>query len=332
MPTILVVEDDSAIASLLKNVLDEEGYDVIEAADGEEAIHQAIRNAPHLIILDIMLPRLNGFAVINTLRHNIKTAHIPILVLSARRETMDKLRAFSGQVDDYLTKPFDLDELLARIRIQLRHVEENLLSPLTGLPGGLQVEKALKKEIQEDQKWSILYLDLNNFKAYNDVYGFLQGNEMIRLLSKISREVTLNAGNEGDFVGHIGGDDFVIITTPEHAVPISEKIISRFSNEAKSLYKPQDVQNGYITATDRRGTPHRYPLAALAIGIVTNEFRPITTIEEISQTAAEVKHKAKETETSSYYIDHRGKAAHNRYAAQQTMSEPHNSETQTPAF
>jgi diguanylate cyclase (GGDEF)-like protein len=306
MATILVVEDEPLIARLLRETLSAEGYTPIIAHTGEEAVHIALRETPHLVILDIMLPGMDGFEVVKALRANLKTTHIPVIMLSARHDTADKVRAFEQQVDDYLTKPYNTDELLARIRTQLRHVQENWLHPLTGLPGGVQVERAIMAMLEQGTHWSLLYLDLNNFKAYNDAYGFLRGNEMIRVMARISLDVVRRLGNETDFVGHVGGDDFVVATTPDRVESICQELMEAFDRSRPSFYNEEDLLRGEILSSDRRGKTRFYPLVGLAIGVVTNQHRPLRSIEEVSRVAAEVKKKAKESEQSAYYIDQRG--------------------------
>jgi diguanylate cyclase (GGDEF)-like protein len=294
MPTILIVEDEQLLVLLLKDILQAEGYRTLTAATGEEALRLAMRETPQLIILDIMLPGIDGFEVVNRLRGNVKLAHIPVIVLSARHDTADKVRAFENRVDDYLTKPFNNSELLARVRAQLRHVDESLLSPLTGLPSGVQVERAIGVQLQRAEPWCILYLDLNNFKAYNDVYGFLRGNEFIRIAAKVCRDAVSALGNAEDFLGHVGGDDFVILTTPDHVDELSTCITTTFEQRTRSFYSPEDVQRGYFVAMDRQGRPSRFPLVNLAIGVVADQHRVMVSIEDVSRAAAEMKRRAKQ--------------------------------------
>lgn len=305
-PSILIVEDDPTIGRMLAATLEAEGYSALVASSGEEGIARAMRDVPQLLILDLLLPGIDGFTVVERLRGNIKTSHIPVVILSARHDTADKVRAFASQVDDYLTKPFNTDELLARIKTQLRHSQENTLSALTLLPSGLRVERAIEQQLAGADLWSILYLDLDNFKAFNDVYGFLRGNELIRLLARIVSETVRDEGNLTDFVGHIGGDDLVIITTPDKVDTVCQRIIARWSAESRALYDPADLAHGALVAKDRQGVTQRFPLVGVSIGVVTNLRRPITTMEEVSAVAAEVKHKAKSIPGSSYYIDQRG--------------------------
>src|SRR5579871_4018288 len=230
--TILVVEDDPIIGRMLRATLEAEGFHAIIAQSGEDGVASALREVPQLLLLDIMLPGIDGFTVVERLRTNVKTAHIPVMMLSGRHDTADKVRAFDIEVDDYLTKPFNSEELLARIRTQLRHVRDNLLSPLTGLPSGMRVERAIEQVLETTRQWSILYIDLDHFKAYNDVYGFVRGNDLIRFLAQVTTETVREFGNDDDFVGHIGGDDFVIITTPDRVDAVCGALVSRWDGES----------------------------------------------------------------------------------------------------
>src|SRR2546422_5868120 len=195
MGNILVVEDETLVARLLEQALGIEGYQTVNVLNGEDAVEFALRETPQLIILDTMLPGIDGYEVIRRLRDHPKSMHIPIIVLSALGGPEDKVRAYEGDVDGYITKPFHIDELLARVRRQLRRAQQNYLSPLTGLPGGMQVVRAINYKLSKMEPWSILYLDLDNFKAFNDVYGFLAGNNMILLVGSICQSVVYDYGN-----------------------------------------------------------------------------------------------------------------------------------------
>jgi diguanylate cyclase (GGDEF)-like protein len=302
---VLVVEDDPLVVRMLCSMLEVEGFATLVAETGEAAVEYALREVPHLVLLDLMLPRMDGLEVARQLRANVKTAHIPVVMLSARHDTADKVRAFDTRVDDYLTKPFNTEELLARIRTQLRHVEQNLLSPLTGLPSGLQVERAISQQLRETAPWAILYLDLDHFKAYNDVYGFLRGNDLIRLTGQTAIDTVREVGSLTDFVGHIGGDDFVVITAPERIDPLCQELIRRFDARSQTLYSDDDQRRGVLLARDRQGQERSFPLVTLSIGVVTNLHRPLTSVEEVSRIAAEVKRKAKECGGSGYFVDRR---------------------------
>jgi len=310
MANILVVEDEQLIARLLKETIEIEGYQVVTVLNGEDAVQYALRETPHLIVLDLMLPGIDGYEVVRRLRNHPKTMHIPIVVLSALGEIADKVRAFELGVDDYITKPFHTDELLARIRTQLRRVQQNFLSPLIGLPGGLQVELAIKHKLNSLDPWSILYLDLDNFKAFNDVYGFLTGNNMIRLVGRICQHIVHEHGNADDFVGHIGGDDFVIVTTPDRAKTLSLQIINHYKEESMAFYHAEDLERGSISGVNRKGRPYQFPLVLLSIGVVSNQVQRPHSIQEVSYLAAEAKYHAKQSTSNICYISSRREIAY----------------------
>jgi diguanylate cyclase (GGDEF)-like protein len=310
MVNILVVEDEQLISRLLKETLEIEGYQVATVLNGEDAVQYALRETPHLIILDVMLPAngsqsspcMDGYGIILHLRNHPKTMHIPIIALSALGEPADKIRAYEQDVDGYITKPFNTDELLSRVRRQLRRVQQSCLSPLTGLPGGLQVVRAINYKLASVNPWSILYLDLDNFKAFNDVYGFLTGNEMILLVGRICQRIVYEYGNSDDFVGHVGGDDFVVVTTPDRAKTLCRSISTRYKEESASLYHPEDLRRGSISGVDRKGRPYQFPLVSLSIGVVNNQVGWVPSIQEVSYLAAEAKRNAKQSIGNISYV------------------------------
>ena len=302
MADILVVEDEQLIARLLKETLQSEGYNVVTVLNGEDAVQFALCETPHLIILDLMLPGIDGYEVVRRLHTYPKTIHIPIIVLSSLGEPKDKVSAFETGVDDYITKPFDTDELLARVHAQLRRVQQNFLSPLIGLPGGFQVELAIKYKLNSKEPWSLLYLDLDNFKAFNDAYGFLTGNDMIRLVGRICQRVVRKYGNPDDFVGHVGGDDFVVVTTPELAHTLCSYICEYYKEESTQLYRADDLGRGSISGVDRKGRSYQFPLVSLSIGVVNNQIWQPHSIQEVSYLAAEAKNHAKQSTDNVYHM------------------------------
>ena len=302
MADILVVEDEQLIARLLKETLQSEGYNVVTVLNGEDAVQFSLCETPHLIILDLMLPGIDGYEVVRRLHTYPKTIHIPIIVLSSLGEPKDKVRAFESGVDDYVTKPFHTDELLARVRAQLRRVQQNFLSPLIGLPGGFQVELAIKYKLNSKEPWSLLYLDLDNFKAFNDAYGFLTGNDMIRLVGRICQRVVRKYGNSDDFVGHVGGDDFVVVTTPELAHTLCSYICEYYKEESIHLYRADDLGRGSISGVDRMGRSYQFPLVSLSIGVVNNQIWQPHSIQEVSYLAAEAKNHAKQSPDNVYHM------------------------------
>ncbi len=310
MVNILVVEDDQSVARALRATLETEGYRVTTVLNGKDAVQFALREMPQLIILDIQLSRvgvdetssLDGYQVMSRLRNHPKSMHIPVIALSSLDDPAAKIRAYDEDVDGYITKPFDAHELLARVRRQLRRVEQSCLSPLTGLPGGLQVVRAINYKLGSTDPWSILYLDLDNFKAFNDVYGFLTGNEMILLVGRTCQSVVYEHGNGDDFVGHVGGDDFVVVTTPGRASLLCQHISGRYKEGSAALYRSDDLRRGSISGVDRKGRPYQFPLVSLSIGVVNNQVRRPHSIQEVSYLAAEAKRNAKQSNSNISYI------------------------------
>jgi len=300
MANILVVEDDLSITRLLRLALEIEEYNVISVLDGESTVQFALRETPHLIILDSGLASADSHEVTRRLREHPKSMHIPIIILSDQCEVALKVQAFESGADDYITRPFHKDELLARVGAQLRRVEQRFLSPLTGLPGGIQVEQAIKYSLNRPDPWSILYLDLDNFKAFNDVYGFLAGNDLIRLVGRICQRVVHEYGNTDDFVGHIGGDDFVIMTTPDCAKVLSLYIATHFKEESSAFYRPEDRGRGSISGVDRKGRSYQFPLVSLSIGEVCNQTCQPHSMQELSYLTAEAKYLAKQSTGKIY--------------------------------
>jgi len=302
---ILVADDDPEIRQLLRVFLGRE-YQVALAENGDEAVRMAQENVPDLILVDVMMPQMDGYEVCRQLRNDTRTSHVPILMLTSLSSVGDKLTGFESGADDYVTKPFNLDELQARLRSLLRRAREiPVRNPLTNLPGNRLLQEELRHRLQRGDPLALLYVDLDNFKAFNDAYGFVQGDKAIQLLADLIQEVVGDYGAPGDFIGHIGGDDFAVITKPEHMDSICQYLIARFDAEIPKLYDPRDVERGYLRGYDRHGVPRRFPLMSISIGVVTNAQRTYADLEELVRTAAEMKRFAKRKPGSSYALDQR---------------------------
>ena len=305
--SILIIDDEPLIAELVEESLRQEGYAVCAAGTGHEGIEIALERQPRLIVLDVMLPDMDGMDVCSALRANTRTSAIPIIMLSALDTTDHKVAGFDRGADDYIAKPFHVPELLARVRTQLRHVENNHLSELTGLPGNTLIERAIRTELGRGGKdLAILYVDIDDFKAYNDAYGFLAGNEIIKLTARIVRAQLLAHDRDHGFCGHVGGDDFVAVTRAPDVEAVCREIIDVFERERNAYYSREDCMRGYIVSTDRRGNRQEFPLVALSIGVVTTRHRSIRDEWEVSHIAADVKRKAKSLIGSAYFVDRRG--------------------------
>lgn len=305
---ILVVDDDRNLRKIIQTNLELAGYEVATAGNGDEAMQILDGTQPDLVVLDVMMPLMDGYEVARRIRRHPSNTHVPIIMLTAKAEVEDKLAGFDAGVDDYMTKPFGPQELLARVRAKIRRVEvDSSLSPLTRLPGNLAIEAELRRRIESREPFAVLYLDLDNFKAFNDVYGFTHGDEAIQMVASASVDVVRRRGTPQDFVGHIGGDDFIIVTIPDRAEEIAREIIDGFDREIRKLYNAHDLRQGYIETRDRRGTLNRFPIMSLSIAIVSNEQRTLENYAQIGEAAAELKRYAKSIGGSVYVKDKRRK-------------------------
>jgi len=303
---ILIVDDDPDIRDVLKLTLSEENYELLEARDGEEALKIIHENQPDLILLDYKIPKIDGREVCRRIKKDLLLRHLPIIMVTGKGDISDKVDGIEAGADDYVVKPFEPKELLARIRMILRHTERDLeANPLTRLPGNVSILKELSKRIENKTQFAVCYLDLDKFKAYNDKYGFEHGDEVIRETARLLIRGTKECGNSDDFVGHIGGDDFVIVTTPDKTDILCQKLILYFEEIVPTFYNEKDVKNGYIIAKDRKGLEQKIPLLSISIGIVTNEFRKITHVAQVGEIGAELKAYAKSLGRSNYVKDKR---------------------------
>ncbi|MCM8801206.1 MAG: response regulator [Candidatus Omnitrophica bacterium] len=303
---ILIVDDDPDIRDVLKLTLSEEKYEVLEAGDGEEAL-KIINSKPlDLVLLDYKIPKIDGRTVCRQVKKDILLSHLPIIMVTGKGDIEDRVEGLDAGADDYIVKPFEPKELLARIRMVLRRVERDLgANPLTRLPGNVAILNELSRRLENKSLFAVCYADLDKFKAYNDKYGFEHGDEVIRETARILIRAVQEFGNPDDFIGHIGGDDFVIITTPEVVDNICKKIIEGFEKTSPSFYNETDRKNGYIIAYDRKGKEQKIPLLSISIGVVTNEFRKIEHVAQIGEIGAELKGYAKRLERSNYIRDKR---------------------------
>jgi len=303
---ILIVDDDPDIRDILKITLSEENYEVTEASDGEEALKLVYQKPFNLVLLDYKMPKLDGREVCRRIKKDLLLRHLPIIMVTGKGEISDKVDGIDAGADDYVVKPFEPKELLARIRMIVRRSERDLeANPLTRLPGNVSILNELQRRIDSKKLFAVCYLDLDKFKAYNDTYGFEHGDEVIKETARVLIRNAQQYGNPDDFIGHIGGDDFVIVTTPEVADNLCQKIIADFENTAPSFYNETDRKNGYIIGHDRQGKEQKFPLISISIGVVGNEFRKIDHVAQVGEIGAELKGYAKQLERSNYIKDKR---------------------------
>lgn len=303
---ILVIDDTELMVRLTTDILTKHGYEVVSANNGVDGIKMVASEKPDLVLLDVVMPGIDGFEVCKLLRKDESNNLIPIIMLTAQGNEEDKLAGLEIGADDYITKPFNPRELVSRVRNTLLRIDRNrLANPLTGLPGNIDIQSEINYRIAKGMIFSVLYLDVDNFKAYNDVYGFSHGDRAIKLIADILMDNVKSFGSKNDFIGHIGGDDFVVITDPEHADALCENIIKEFDERVPELYSDVDKRAGFISTVNRRGQITQYPIMTLSIAVVSNEHRELRNYLEVGEVAAELKKKAKSIVGSVYLKDKR---------------------------
>jgi diguanylate cyclase (GGDEF)-like protein len=303
---ILVADDEADIRDILKITLSEENYEVVEAADGQEALKIITSKPLDLVLMDYKMPGMDGRSLTRRIKQDLLLRHLPIIMVTGTSDVTGKVEGLDAGADDYVVKPFEPKELLARIRMVLRRAQRDLeANPLTRLPGNVSILNELSKRLESKAKFAVCYLDLDKFKSYNDKYGFEHGDEVIRETARILIRSLAECGRSDDFIGHIGGDDFVVITTPQEADKLCCKIIAEFEKIAPQFYTPEDRKQGYIISKDRKGVEQKIPLLSISIGVVTNEKRQINHVAQIGEIGAELKAYAKSLEGSNYVKDKR---------------------------
>jgi PleD family two-component response regulator len=304
--TILVVDDDPDIARFVEVNLRSAGYDVAVASDGEEALEKAGDLRPDLVLLDVMMPRIDGFEVAQRLRKNPQTANTSIIMLTAKALSADKVTGLQSGADDYIIKPFDPIELLARVKGTLRRAKEmRNLSPLTGLPGNIRIQEEIERQVRDGRPFAVLYCDLDNFKTYNDQKGFVRGDRLIQATARIIQDAVVEFDSADGFVGHVGGDDFVAVVSPEVAEDVADRICRRFDEIRLDFYDGDDLDRGFVRMEDRKGTLQDIPLVAVSVGIATTSRRAFAHYGEAVAVATEMKQFAKRDAGSSYAVDRR---------------------------
>jgi len=286
---LLVVEDDIDIGNMLKIYFSGMDFDVDVAVRGSDALEKTKQVLPHLIVLDIMLPDIDGYEVCRNLRTSMRTSHIPVIFLTQKDERSDKLQGLELGADDYITKPFDIEELKLRVQGAIKRSErESLTDPRSGRPAGRLIEDQLRRIIRE-KRWALLDAGINNFDSFKDVYGFVAGDDVLRFTSQMIGEVVDEIGTTSDFIGHAGGDNFIITTTEEKADAIKTRLKERFDKEVQTHYNFMDRQQGFIQSPTSDGTTVKVPFMNMLIGVVSPSQHSFADIREITELSAEAR-------------------------------------------
>jgi PleD family two-component response regulator len=304
---VLLVDGDRDLARFVAQDLEQEGFAVEVFADGESALLRAAEEPPALVLLDVELPGIDGVEVVRRLRAGPATSSVPAILLTSRGLSADKVVGLTAGADDYVVKPFDSLELVARVRTTLRrNADVRAASPLTGLPGNHRIDLEIVARAASGQPYAVCHVDLDEFKSFNDAYGFLRGDDLLLLLSACLRRAAAAVPGAQPFVGHVGGDDFVVVCAPDQAEPLCAAALADFDSQVPGFYDAVDAERGTLVVTDRRGELREHPLVSVSIGIASSAADDDRDHRAVVSAATEMKSVAKKSPGSIVAVDRRG--------------------------
>ena len=237
---ILIVEDDLDVADMLNAYFRVQGYEIFTVNWGEDGVRACQTSRPDIVILDIRLPDIDGYEVARRLRSNRRTADIPIIFLTEKRDRSERLQGLELGADDYITKPFDVQELRLRVRNALRRADlDTLTNPITGLPDGSLVDERIAVCLHRFT-WTRLIVSLENLEVFREAYGFVASDDVMRAVSLMVHNAVKELGGKDDFLGHLGPTDFVLITGPEQATNLQDRIRGRLEQSLDYFYPIKD--------------------------------------------------------------------------------------------
>ncbi|HOJ33685.1 MAG TPA: diguanylate cyclase [Candidatus Hydrogenedentes bacterium] len=304
--TILVIDPRAEIRAFLSETLSVHGFDVQTAAEAKQALQLFFLTPPQCILLPYGLKSSAEGSLLNELKSDNLYGHLPIILLLTPSDLKQGLDWSQTPADDYIVEPYSPEEVLSRVQLNLIRATRDLNSnPLTGLPGNLTISLETDRRLRSAQPFAFAYLDIDNFKSYNDAYGFARGDEVLKMTARVVANAVRALGNEETFVGHVGGDDFVFITPPPLMTQVCRRICSDFDLIVRNFYDSQDRKNGFIRSHDRQGNPKTYPLMTVSIGVVDTGITVIQHVADLMTRVVEAKSYAKRMDGSTFLIDRR---------------------------
>jgi len=287
---VLIVDDEESNIELLSRYLIKEGYDVVGAFNGQEALDSTSLSLPDLVLIDMKMPVMDGLIFCQKIRADFMARSLPIILLSAYNTLEDRLRGLRVGVDDYIGKPFNLEEVKARMENVLSRRRWDLAShSLTHLPGSLVIEEEAWSRMSRTEAFAFAYIDIDHFKAYNDVYGYESGDKVIKSLATLLVNAAKSEPTANAFAGHIGGDDFIFLSAiaPMHA--LMTQIAQQFDAERTRFYNAQDLERGFIQTKNRQGEEHKFPLLSLSAAIISSATRRLVHYARLVEIVSELK-------------------------------------------
>ncbi|HNV86117.1 MAG TPA: diguanylate cyclase [Candidatus Omnitrophota bacterium] len=306
---ILVVDRDVEYLTLTESRLVARDFSVETAVSSLEAFQKLDSESFSLILISSKMEPLGREALVERARKTISNCYVPIIMMAGEEDLSELIQSLEQGFDDFLIRPFDPLILQLRVLMNIRRTEERIqANPLTRLPGNIAIEKNLKEKISKGELYSVCYLDINQFKSFNDVYGYDKGDDVIRQTARIILQTARQAAKKGDlFVGHVGGDDFIVMLHPEDEPNFARACLREFDRIIPTYYSEEDRRKGFVFVKNRRGKVEKVSLMSISIAAVTNLSHKFASPAEIAQVAAEVKKYLKTQAGSNYLRDRRGR-------------------------
>lgn len=302
---IYIIDDSDELTPNIKQMFEKEKEYKFKNVKTQD-IDIAIKNIPSLIMINEEGTKKDILEICSQIRDDEDNSITPMIVFGKERDKEHRLSILKLNVAYYIVKPVDQDYIYYTIKNLVRLMYLNRrVSPLTGLPGNVQIQTELKKRLLKKEKFAVMYLDLDNFKAYNDLYGFTKGDEIIKFTAKTISKNIHNSDSESSFVGHIGGDDFIALVADTDYEQICKDIIKEFDENVLTYFTEEDAKRGYVEVANRRGIMEQFPITSISIGVVDVDETRFKNTLEIGEIGAQVKHLAKAIIGSNYVIDRR---------------------------
>ncbi|MGD8237160.1 MAG: response regulator [Armatimonadota bacterium] len=301
---VLLVDDNPGIREVAQRILQRPNRAFFHASDGAEALDIAFAEKPDIVLLDYMMPEKNGIEVIRDLRGNPFTSHVPIIMVTATAHLDDRVAMMRAGADDCIGKPFEPRDLAARVEMVLARTERHLATDsLTRLPGNVPTRNAIRARLAADTPFCLCYLDIDSFKSFVDHYGYERASAVIASVARVIEQGTREQGGPEHFVGHIGGDDFVILTATDRARPVCHRCLELFDELVPGFYDADDAERGFIMGHRRDGAPAQFPLITISAVIVPNGAPEIQSPHALADLVVQLKARAKQTPGSTV-IEH----------------------------
>ena len=304
---ILIVTNDKKLKDVLHFCFDGWRYEVFFEKSAEPDISRIIKLSPDIVVVDVQCATDSRCEICNALKNDFATAYIPIIVLISKKQLRQRLLNFRQEVDDYLISPPDPLELRTRIEMAVKRSRQSFYaSPLTGLPGGIVIEELLRKKLKSGKPFVVGHVDIDNFKSFNDKYGYIKGDRVIMQTAYMISSSVRAHGGKNNFIGHIGGDDFIVITSPEKYNDVCRNFICMFDTIIPFHYSEEDRLKGYIIAKDRTNNVRKLPIMSVTVALVLkNDSKQISNLIKLNERIAEVKQYLKKIPGSKYLADRR---------------------------